>query len=136
MIQGVVDLLTRRATEQRRILYVEDDAPSRALVAALLELDDSVELLQAENGLGGLALARAEQPDLILLDVNLPGMTGDVLLAELRADDRTREIPVVIISSLLPHEAGIPVDQVSDYFVKPITDLLAFERRVRSLAAA
>ena len=82
------------------LLYVEDNATNRDLVAHLLAaFRPDLRLLLAHDAEEGLALAsRTPGPDLILLDLNLPGMSGEVALARLRADPRTAAVPVVILS--------------------------------------
>ncbi|HEY77394.1 MAG TPA: response regulator [Thermoflexia bacterium] len=80
------------------ILIVEDDL----LAARLLERQLSSEgyrILIASNGLQGLRMCQTEQPDLVLLDLMLPGMDGFEVLSRLRSDPRTAEVPVVIVSA-------------------------------------
>ena len=83
------------------LLYVEDNAANRDLVAHLLAaFRPDLRLLLAQDAEEGLAVARREVPGLgfILLDLNLPGMSGEAALAELRADPRTAAVPVAILS--------------------------------------
>ena len=82
-----------------RILLVDDSKPirmenGRALIKA------GYEVLYAEKGEEALALARTEVPDLILLDLLLPGMGGLQILEELKIDPVTKNVPVIIVSSL------------------------------------
>ena len=87
------------------ILYVEDNPVDRRLVEALFRAIPAVRLLTARNGEDGLRLARDQGPDIILMDIFLPGFNGFEVLARLRADERTRGIPVVAISaSALPDD--------------------------------
>ena len=84
----------------RRLLYIEDNVSNFHLVRVILaQHRPDWQLLAAPDGPRGLALVRAEPPDLVLLDLQLPGMTGDTVLAELRADPRTRGVPVVLLSA-------------------------------------
>jgi len=69
------------------------------LVRQALVRFPQISLLEAPNGSLGLDLAKAHQPDLILLDINMPGMSGLEMLARLRADPATRSIPTVAISA-------------------------------------
>ncbi|KAB8043825.1 ATP-binding protein [Janthinobacterium aquaticum] len=71
------------------LLYVEDHAANLALVKELIAHCPQVRLLTARDGESGVALARSERPDIIVLDINLPGMDGAAVLALLRADART-----------------------------------------------
>ena len=85
------------------ILYVEDNPVDLRLVEALLRPVPTVRLYTARNGEEGMRVAREQRPDIILMDIFLPGFNGFEVLARLRADDRTRAIPVLAISaSALP----------------------------------
>ncbi len=81
------------------VLYVEDDEINFTLVERILEYRGAVKLVHAPNGRQGVELARTRLPQLVLLDLNLPDMHGSEVLAELRADPLTAEIPVVILSA-------------------------------------
>ena len=88
------------ATEDvRRILYVEDNFSNVTLVDQMLAERPTLELMTAMQGRVGLELARQHSPDLILLDLHLPDLPGWQVLAQLKADHLTREIPVVVISA-------------------------------------
>ncbi len=82
------------------LLYVEDNAANRDLVAHLLgTFRPELRLLLAHDAEKGLAMARrVPRPDFILLDLNLPGLSGEAALAQLRADPYTATIPVIILS--------------------------------------
>ena len=82
----------------RTILYVEDNEFNRKIVRQLLS-QTSYRLIEAVDGESGVAMALAERPDLILMDVQLPKMSGLDATRTLRADARTSEIPIVIITS-------------------------------------
>jgi CheY-like chemotaxis protein len=84
---------------ERRLLYVEDTVANVRLVEDILESRPDVRILPAAKGTLGLELAREHDPDLILLDLHLPDLGGREVLAELRADERTRDIPVVVLSA-------------------------------------
>src|SRR2546421_10359215 len=75
----------RAMATQRTILIIEDDASARQLVRLGVETQ-SYELLEASTGDEGLSVARAEHPDLILLDINMPGMSGLDVCRKLRAE--------------------------------------------------
>jgi len=81
-----------------RVLVIEDDPVNRELVLALLEAE-ACEGLVAETADMGLALARERQPDLILMDVNLPGMSGYEATRQLKVDPATARIPVVALTA-------------------------------------
>jgi CheY-like chemotaxis protein len=88
-----------RDGELHTVLYIEDNASNRALMEQILATCDDLELTTAEDGTRGLAAAREDRPDLILLDLNLPDIDGDEVLARLYADDATRGIPVIVVSA-------------------------------------
>ena len=81
------------------MLYVEDDLSSLALVEAILASGPGRRTLFAVQGRLGVELARAHLPDLVLLDLRLPDIPGEEVLRRLRADRRTANIPVVIVSA-------------------------------------
>ena len=80
----------------RRVLVVDDSALIRA--AARIGLENDFEVTVAESGEEALEQACAGPPDLILLDVVMPGLDGPATLAALRADQRTREVPVILVT--------------------------------------
>lgn len=82
----------------RTILYVEDNEFNRKIVRQLLS-NTSYRLIEAVDGEAGVAMALAERPDLILMDVQLPKMSGLDATRMLRADARTSETPIVVITS-------------------------------------
>ncbi len=85
-------------TEAARILIVEDNPLNLELATELLKLSGYV-VLQARSAEEGLRLARAERPDLILLDVRLPGMDGLAAVKVLKQDPETRGIPTVAMTA-------------------------------------
>ena len=86
-------------TSKLRILYVEDNPSNMALAREIFRRDPAIELLEAKEAESGIAMAASEQPDLILMDLHLPGMHGQEALAALRRDARTARIPVVAVSA-------------------------------------
>jgi signal transduction histidine kinase/CheY-like chemotaxis protein len=88
----------------KKVLIIDDDEMSRYLIRDLLD-ESSYAVLEAASGSEGLLLARRMQPSVILLDLEMPGMSGLEVLAALEADSLTRGIPVVIITAhVLPDE--------------------------------
>ena len=79
------------------ILVVDDDAPILLLMRSVLR-EFGFEPVAASSGEEAIAEARKRTPDLILLDRNMPGMSGDEVLQELRSDNGLSEIPVLIVS--------------------------------------
>jgi CheY-like chemotaxis protein len=82
-----------------RLLYVGDNQANYQLAEEILARRGDIELLRAESGTRGLELAFAELPDVILLDLDLPDISGHEVPARLQADPRTRSVPVVILSA-------------------------------------
>jgi PAS domain S-box-containing protein len=104
------------------VLYVEDNPANLSLVEAILARHPRFRLLTATDGPAGIALARTEQPKLILMDINLPGMNGFEALHSLRADPATASIPVLAISANAmqgERERGLKAG-FADYLTKPI----------------
>ncbi len=83
----------------RTLLYVEDNPANMELVEQLIELRSDIRLVTAVNGTLGIELARATQPHVILMDINLPGIIGIKALKILREDPATAHIPVVALSA-------------------------------------
>ncbi|RYG71896.1 PAS domain S-box protein [bacterium] len=83
---------------RRLVLYIEDNLSNLRLIERLLE-EHHLQVLGTQQGQLGLDLAREQGPDLILLDLNLPDISGEEVLKKLRADPRTNAIPVVMLSA-------------------------------------
>ncbi len=81
------------------ILYVEDNTANLRLIERAMTHRPHFSLLSAMQGSLGLDLARQHQPDLVLLDLHLPDISGEELLRLLKADPRTRDIPAIVISA-------------------------------------
>lgn len=107
---------------KRRVLYVEDNAANRLLVAKALARSPHWTLELAVNGAEGIDLAHARQPDIILLDINLPDMTGFEVFARLRRMKETHRIPVVAVSAdALPADVARGLGAgFAAYLTKPI----------------
>ena len=82
-----------------RLLYVEDNDDNVYMLKMRLELLDGFEVLVAQDGEKGCAVAAAERPDLILMDLEMPGVDGWEATRRLKADPQTRSIPVIALSA-------------------------------------
>ena len=116
-----------RATAPRTLLYIEDNLSNLRLVERILARRPEVTLLSAMQGSIGLELARQHRPDLILLDLHLPDIQGDEILRQLRAEPRTAQLPIVMISAdaTTAQIERLRAAGASDYLTKPI-DVRAF----------
>ena len=113
---------TRNDAAPRTVLYVEDNPANLQLVEQLIARRPDMRLLSARTGNAGIEIARAEQPDVILMDINLPGMSGIKAMQILRADTATAHIPIVALSAnALPRdiERGLEAGFFR-YLTKPI----------------
>jgi CheY-like chemotaxis protein/two-component sensor histidine kinase len=107
---------------QHTLLYIEDNPANMRLMRKIIAGQRGLALLEAENAEQGLALAAARQPDLILLDINLPGMDGFTALRWLRDNPATRAIPVIAITAnAMPKDvARGAAAGFADYLTKPL----------------
>lgn len=104
------------------VLYIEDNPANLRLVTQLLGRRSDIKMLSAEDPFLGLELAMEYQPDLVLLDINLPGIDGYEVLKYLRQRDSTRDKPVIAISAnAMPRDIkkGLKAG-FDDYITKPI----------------
>lgn len=105
----------------KRILVVDDESSIRRLLKVALT-GRGFEVLEAEDGLQGLGMIAAEKPDLVVLDVMMPGMTGHQVHDKLRQDPKTKELPILFLSAAGTFEEQhreIAADPFSDYLPKP-----------------
>ncbi|MDZ7762542.1 MAG: sigma 54-interacting transcriptional regulator [Desulfovermiculus sp.] len=112
-----------------KLLIIDDDPVVRESVAVYLE-DSGFDVIEAEDGFQGLKLFRQSRPDVLLLDLRMPGMDGLDVLAEVSREDC--DVPVIVITGV-----GVLQDAVSalrhgafDFVTKPITDLAVLEHSV------
>ncbi len=107
-----------------RVLVIDDEAPIRLLCRVNLEAE-GIEVLEAADGGRGLDLARGEQPDVVLLDVMMPGLDGWRVAEELLEDERTRQIPIIFLTAraeFRDRARGLDIGGV-DYVTKPFNPL-------------
>jgi CheY-like chemotaxis protein/anti-sigma regulatory factor (Ser/Thr protein kinase) len=106
----------------RTLLYVEDNLANMQLVEQLIARRPDIRLLCAGDGTRGIALARIHQPEVILMDINLPGISGIQALKILREDPATAHIPVLAISAnAMPHDIKKGLEAgFFRYLTKPI----------------
>jgi two-component system cell cycle response regulator DivK len=104
-----------------KVLIVEDNAANMKLAVFLLQ-DAGHEVHSAVDAEAGLALARDEHPDLILMDIQLPGIDGLAAIALLKRDEATRDIPVIALTALamVGDEERIRAAGCDAYIAKPM----------------
>jgi CheY-like chemotaxis protein len=120
-----------------KVLVIEDEPENQLVIRMILETE-GFDVVQVEDGYQGFDTARAEQPDLILLDVMMPDINGFEVFTQLRGSEDTRHIPVIMLTALAQRwdvEEAVHAG-VDDYVIKPFEpcDLLqsiqsALERR-------
>ncbi len=118
-------------TAQMKVLIVDDDAVNIALLVGALR--GNYELYTSQNGFDAIAIAKEERPDLILLDVMMPDLTGMDLCRVLRADETLSSTPVIFVTAVDSAEGeqeGLELGAV-DYITKPVNLKLA-KLRIRN----
>ena len=116
-----------------RVLVVEDNQVNLELIEALLD-QEGCQVLAAETADVGLRLAASEHPDFIVMDVQLPGMTGYEVTRHLKTDPITSAIPVIVVTAhaMRGEEAKARAAGCDAYLTKPL-DTQAFRDVVRRL---
>ncbi len=107
-----------------KVLVIDDEAPIRLLCRVNLEAE-GMAVLEAADGVSGLELARAEQPDVVLLDVMMPGLDGWRVAEEMLEDERTAGIPIIFLTAraaFRDRARGLDIGGV-DYVTKPFNPL-------------
>jgi CheY-like chemotaxis protein len=116
---------------KRLVLCIEDNTANLALVRAILDARPNIELIDAMQGRLGVDLARKHQPALVLLDLHLPDLTGQEVLAKLRSSEETRHIPVVVTSAdVNPKQIRALLEQGAQAYLSKPLDIIEFCRVV------
>lgn len=110
-----------------RILHIEDDAGNRLLVRKLLT-SSGHQIIEAADGLEGVRLARAERPDLILVDLDIPGLDGYEVTLRLRGEPALRGVPIVAITAEGDRQTSLAVG--ADGFLQKPIDARNFARTI------
>ena len=119
-------------TDKKRILYIEDEEDTLQLVTILLE-NNGYEVVGVPNGEMGLTVMKDQKPDVVLLDLMLPGMSGKAVYRKMKADDGLKNIPIVLLTAWGASSGiGLNKDLVEEYLLKPFSsrDLLDALKRV------
>lgn len=106
----------------KKILIADDEKALRILLAGTLEIDD-YEILEADNGIDALKAAEKERPDLAILDVMMPGMTGYEVCKSIKTNDELKDIKVLILTAKgQASDKEAAKDLLADFYVsKPFS---------------
>ena len=127
------------AENLKRLVYVEDEREMIDLVRLILGRR-GFEVIGANGGRDGLETIRRELPDLVLLDLMMPDMDGWEVYQQMKADEKTRNIPVIVVTAKaqsIDRVLGLHIAKVDDYIAKPFspTDLMnSVEKVLKSKA--
>jgi DNA-binding response OmpR family regulator len=117
----------------KKILVVEDDPSCWRFIEYILQ-QEGYQVVQAKHGLEGIRKAQSEAPDLIVLDIMLPGIEGFEICRRLRADPQTAQLPILMLSAKaqeIDKATGLKMG-ADDYLVKP-ADAVEIVTRINSL---
>jgi len=126
--------LFAKKTDVKRILVV-DDEPGQVMVVSKFLKHNGYEVITANDGLECIAKSENELPDLILLDNVMPNMDGQTALGKLRASEKTKDIPVIMVTALSDEEniAGAQKGGAVEYVVKPFDYTVLLEKIAKVL---
>jgi two-component system, OmpR family, response regulator VicR len=108
---------------KRRVVYIEDEPEMIDLVRLILNRR-GYEIIGANGGREGLDLVRAQTPDLVLLDLMMPDMDGWDVYQQMKADEHTQNIPVIVVTAKaqsIDKVLGLHIAKVDDYISKPFS---------------
>ena len=103
---------------KKKILVVDDEVELVELVKLRLEAN-GYEVVMANSGLEGLSKASSESPNLIVLDIGMAEMDGYTVLQKLKEDEKTKDIPVIMLTAYAKMQSLFEMEGISDYIVKP-----------------
>lgn len=110
----------------KKILIIDDEEDFCYFAKKNLEAISNYEIITANKGKKGIQIARKEKPDLILLDIMMPGIDGFEVLKRLKANEKTQKIPVIMLTAKDEDEAKIKASGLycEDYLVKPVENVV------------
>ncbi len=119
---GNIDAIALNFEGRRKILYVEDSLPNQRLMQQILSRYPQLDLEIVSEGFSGLFEARTKQPDLVIMDINLPGMSGFETLDIMKRDNVTSGIPVIALSAnAMEHDIALGKKAgFAHYLTKPL----------------
>lgn len=108
---------------QRKVIVIEDEQAMIQLIKLILE-KEGFEVIGANGGAEGLDLITREKPNLVLLDLMMPGMNGWDVYQHMKADDHMKDIPVIVVTAKaqqIDKVLGLHIAKVQDYITKPFS---------------
>lgn len=116
----------------KKVLIVDDEEPIRKSISVILYLNRGFEILEAEDGLVGLEIAKKHKPDLIISDVVMDNLNGFMLLESLKEDPDTAKIPVIMMTSPAKNAGAWKSGAAVEYLEKGFTldELLVIVDRI------
>jgi CheY-like chemotaxis protein len=124
------------ALSGKRVLIIEDTEENMRLFNAILRLEEA-QVLEAQLARIGIEIASREQPDLILMDLQMPGMDGLTATRHLRSDPRTKHIPIVVITaSAMEDDRRRAFEAGCDGYITKPNDPLEFGRKLATFLQA
>lgn len=129
-MQKILHVFWRRVVNiTKKILIVEDDPSFSRAINHIIE-KEGYEVITASNGMAGLRMAKGENPDLLILDVMLPGLDGFEICHQLRQDPLTENLPIIMLSAKgqeIDRTTGLKVG-ANEYLTKPVDRALLLEK--------
>jgi two-component system alkaline phosphatase synthesis response regulator PhoP len=113
----------------KKILIVEDDPSFSRAINHIIQME-GYDVITASNGIAGLRMAKEEKPDLLILDVMLPGVDGFEICHQLRQNPQTANLPIIMLSAKgqeVDKTTGLKVG-ASEYLTKPVDRALLLEK--------
>lgn len=132
--QTLPEVSRQKDGKNHTILYVEDNQDNLKLIEQALNIQKNIELISAPQAEIGIDLAKAHDIDLILMDINLPGMDGVEAMKILRRTEKTRNLPIVALSAnAMERDIQSALSAgFTDYIVKPI-NIAGFLKKINQL---
>jgi len=111
-----------RFPRKTKVLIIDDEENLCFFIKANLEMENRYQVLVATNGKKGLSMAGWDKPNIILLDIMMPGMDGFEVLKRLKESEKTASIPVIMLTALQDEDSKMKAASLygEDYIVKPI----------------
>lgn len=119
----LINKVTKNITARKKLLMIDDNEALKTFIEKIITTRfNNIDFIKAENGADGLVKLVEHRPDLILLDINMPEMTGIEFIKKLRSDYSDINIPVIMLTSVNDKETiqMLAENNVADYILKPV----------------